>query len=122
MRSLLAIVVLTVTLNAAIDRTVTLAHLDQDPDREALDDRFQAGGKGLNVARVLRVLGQPARAVVVVGGRAGRWLRDDLARGDIPFEAVEAQGRRGPVSRSWSAATGGSGRSTAPASRPAQTW
>ncbi|MCZ6783341.1 MAG: PfkB family carbohydrate kinase [Proteobacteria bacterium] len=92
MPSLLAIVVLTVTLNAAIDRTVTLARLDQDPDREALDDRFQAGGKGLNVARVLRVLGQPARAVVVVGGRAGRWLRDDLARGDIPFEAVEAQG------------------------------
>jgi tagatose 6-phosphate kinase len=85
-------VILTVTPNAAIDRTATVARLGDDPDGATLEESVQAGGKGLNAARVLRALGCPVRAVVVVGGRSGAWLEEDLRRAGLSFVAVEAPG------------------------------
>jgi 1-phosphofructokinase len=82
-------VILTVTLNAAVDRTLvvpslTLGHRHRAPEGIAL-----AGGKGINVARALRVLNVPVLATGLVGGRNGDAIRDGLAQAAIPFDLVE---------------------------------
>jgi 1-phosphofructokinase family hexose kinase len=81
--------ILTVTLNAAVDRTLvvpslTLGHRHRAPEGVAL-----AGGKGINVARALRALDVPVLATGLVGGRNGDAIRDGLARAAIPFDFVE---------------------------------
>jgi 1-phosphofructokinase/tagatose 6-phosphate kinase len=82
-------VILTVTLNAAVDRTLvvpslTLGHRHRAPEGIAL-----AGGKGINVARALRVLNVPVLATGLVGGRNADAIRDGLAQAAIPFDLVE---------------------------------
>src|SRR3954468_8880519 len=81
--------ILTVTLNAAVDRTLvvpslTLGHRHRAPESIAL-----AGGKGINVARALRALDVPVLATGLGGGRNGDTARDGLAQAAIPFDFVE---------------------------------
>ena len=81
--------ILTVTLNAAVDRTLvvpslTLGHRHRAPESMAL-----AGGKGINVARALRALDVPVLATGLAGGRNGDAVRDGLAQAAIPFDFVE---------------------------------
>jgi len=84
--------IVTVTANAAIDRTVSVETLTPGGLQPAVSDHAQAGGKGVNVARVLRGLGLPVHAVVLVGGEAGDWIVRDLERAQIPCRAVRASG------------------------------
>lgn len=62
---------LCITPNPAIDRTVVVAHLQLDEVNRAVSVRVAAGGKGLNVARAARALGEPAVCTGFVGGRHG---------------------------------------------------
>jgi tagatose 6-phosphate kinase len=50
------------------------------------------GGKGLNVARVLHLLGREVVAVQPLGGPAGEWIADALAREGISAETVTIRG------------------------------
>jgi len=87
--------ILTVTLNAAIDTTYrTDRFAPSDTNRVDLVSR-QAGGKGVNVARLLHAWGQPVIATGLAGGAAGRWIAADLAdRGvDVRFAAVAGESR-----------------------------
>lgn len=84
--------IVTVTANAAIDRTLHVAQLRPGRRQQVLRDHAQAGGKGLNVARVLRALGEPVRAIVVVGGAPGAWILEDLARSGLEASPVWAGG------------------------------
>lgn len=70
--------VLTVSLNPALDVSVTIEQLV--PDRKLRSDlsRREPGGGGVNVARVLRRLGVPSQAFVVSGGPVGAELVDRL--------------------------------------------
>ena len=84
--------ILTVTLNAAVARTLvvpslTLGHRHRAPESVAL-----AGGKGINVARSLRALGVPVLATGFAGGRNGDAIRDGLSEAAIPFDLVEIVG------------------------------
>lgn len=83
--------ILTVTLNAAVARTLvvpslTLGHRHRAPESIAL-----AGGKGINVARSLRSLGVPVLATGFAGGRNGDTIRDGLSEAAIPFDLVEIE-------------------------------
>ena len=51
--------ILTVTLNAAIDRTVAVPNFRLGQRHRAVEARTMAGGKGVNIARALRLLGRP---------------------------------------------------------------
>jgi tagatose 6-phosphate kinase len=50
--------------------------------------RRRAGGKGINVARVLHALGVEVRAVAATGGVVGAAVADDLAEAGIPADLV----------------------------------
>jgi 1-phosphofructokinase family hexose kinase len=84
--------IVTVTANAAIDRTLRIEELAPGNLNPVVSDHAQAGGKGVNVARVLDALGVAVHAIVLVGGEAGDWIMRDLERARIPSTAVRASG------------------------------
>jgi 1-phosphofructokinase/tagatose 6-phosphate kinase len=63
--------ILTVTLNAAIDRTLAVPNFRLGRRHRAVEQNAIAGGKGVNVARALRTLGRPVLASGAAGGGTG---------------------------------------------------
>jgi 1-phosphofructokinase len=84
--------ILTITLNAAVDRTLVVPSLALGHRHRASESVTLAGGKGINVARGLRTLGVPVLATGFVGGRNGDAIRDGLSEAAIPFDLVEIEG------------------------------
>ncbi len=70
--------ILTVTLNAAIDRTVAVPNFRLGRRHRAVESRTVAGGKGINVARALSLLGQPVIASGFIGGPTGTRVLEQL--------------------------------------------
>ncbi|HEX4464368.1 MAG TPA: 1-phosphofructokinase family hexose kinase [Solirubrobacterales bacterium] len=70
--------ILTVTLNAAIDRTVAVPNFRLGHRHRAVESRTVAGGKGINVARALKLLGRPVIATGFAGGPTGNRLLEQL--------------------------------------------
>lgn len=83
--------ILTVTLNAAVARTLVVPNLTVGHRHRSPDGISLAGGKGINVARALRALGAPVLATGLVGGRNGDAIRDGLSQAAIPFDLVETR-------------------------------
>jgi 1-phosphofructokinase family hexose kinase len=71
-------VIVTVTLNAAQDRTVSVPNFHMGGRNRAIESLTLPGGKGVNVARALRRLGQPVIATGLAGGRAGTYIIEGL--------------------------------------------
>ena len=70
--------IITVTLNAAIDRTLAVPNFRLGRRHRAVEQTTMAGGKGVNVARVLKALGQPVIATGVAGGSTGTRIIEQL--------------------------------------------
>ena len=69
----------TVTLNPAIDKTVTVSNLSVGEVNRVTTVREDAGGKGINVSKCLKVLGAESVAVTLLAGRGGENLLHLLA-------------------------------------------
>ncbi|MFI1731354.1 1-phosphofructokinase family hexose kinase [Streptomyces acidicola] len=72
--------ILTVTLNTALDITYRVRNLAPHTSHRVTEVTERPGGKGLNVARVLAALGHEATVTGFVGGTTGRALQEQLAR------------------------------------------
>jgi 1-phosphofructokinase/tagatose 6-phosphate kinase len=82
-------VILTVTLNAAIDRTVAVPNFRLGRRHRAVESRTVAGGKGINVARALALLGRPVIATGFVGGPSGTQVLEQLHEESILTDFIE---------------------------------
>lgn len=71
--------ILTVTLNAALDITYRVPRLRVSATHRVTEVSERAGGKGLNVARVLAAIGHRAVVTGFAGGATGEALRSLLA-------------------------------------------
>ncbi|MGC8784316.1 MAG: 1-phosphofructokinase [Armatimonadota bacterium] len=71
--------ILTVTLNPSVDRLIYVKQLVPHDTNRILRIEEDAGGKGVNVARVLRRLGVPVIATGFLGGRTGRYVQHELS-------------------------------------------
>jgi 1-phosphofructokinase family hexose kinase len=76
-------VILTVTLNAAIDRTVAVPNFRLGRRHRAVESRTVAGGKGVNVARAVKLLGRPVIATGLAGGPTGARILELLTEESI---------------------------------------
>jgi 1-phosphofructokinase family hexose kinase len=88
-------VILTVTLNAAIDRTVAVPNFRLGQRHRAVESRTVAGGKGVNVARALKLLGRPVIATGLAGGTTGQRILERLAGDSIlnDFTRIDGESR-----------------------------
>lgn len=75
--------ILTVTLNAAIDRTVAVPNFRLGRRHRAVESRTVAGGKGINVARALNLLGRPVIATGFAGGPTGTRVVEQLRQESV---------------------------------------
>ena len=80
--------ILTVTLNAALDRTVTVPNFQLGHRHRASSVLTLAGGKGINVARALKRLDVPVIATGLAGGRTGTRVVEELTAEGILNDLV----------------------------------
>lgn len=85
--------ILAVSLNSAMDRTVLLAGpVVSGEIQRAVSVDVQMGGKGLNVAKAAARLGAEVCATGFAGGLTGRFLREECARLGIRDGLVTSSG------------------------------
>jgi len=84
--------IVTVTLNAAIDRTLTVPNFQRGRRHRASAGLTLAGGKGINVARALKALGVPVVATGLVGGATGTRIVEALTHEAILNDFVRIEG------------------------------
>ena len=70
--------IVTVTLNAALDRTLTVPNFQRGQRHRASGGLTLAGGKGINVARALKRLDAPVVATGLAGGLTGTRIVEEL--------------------------------------------
>jgi len=83
--------IITLTINPAIDRTVSVDRLVFE-DRAYIVDRTEAaGGRGINASLVIHKLGGKTLALLTAGGTAGDRIEKMLAGVGFPFECVHVR-------------------------------
>ena len=87
--------IITVTLNAAIDRTLLVPNFQPGRRHRTVESTTMAGGKGVNVARTLKKLGQPVIATGFAGGPTGTRIVEQLTEESIltDFVRIRAESR-----------------------------
>ncbi len=70
--------IITVTLNAAIDKSLSVPNFRIGRRHRTVEQRTMAGGKGVNIARTLKALGQPVIATGFAGGATGTHIVEQL--------------------------------------------
>jgi 1-phosphofructokinase family hexose kinase len=75
--------IITVTLNAALDKSLSVPNFRLGRRHRTVEQRTMAGGKGVNVARALKALGQPVIATGMAGGPTGTRVVEQLTEESI---------------------------------------
>ncbi|UCD15581.1 MAG: 1-phosphofructokinase family hexose kinase [Candidatus Omnitrophota bacterium] len=83
--------ILTVTLNPAIDKTVSVPGFKVGEDFREQALSISAGGKGINVSRVLRRLGVDTRATGFIGGYCGSYIERQLRKEGINYDFTQVK-------------------------------
>src|SRR2546426_7208121 len=75
--------IITVTLNAAIDKSLAVPNFRLGRRHRSVEQRTMAGGKGVNVARAIKRLGRPVLATGLAGGPTGTRIVEQLTEESI---------------------------------------
>jgi len=81
--------IVTLTINPAVDRTITVDKLVFEDRAYILQRGEAAGGRGINAARVIHAFGGKTLALLTAGGETGSRLKELLKKTGLPFEAVD---------------------------------
>ncbi len=84
--------IVTVTLNPSLDKTLRVPRLRRGELNRAQVVRWDIGGKGFNVSRALLALGMPSLAFGVLAGGTGQTLAQGLTALGIETELVWIEG------------------------------
>jgi 1-phosphofructokinase family hexose kinase len=83
--------ILTLTINPAVDRTVTVDKLVFEDRAYILDRAEAAGGRGINASQVIHGFGGKTLALLTSGGASGEKIEKSLSGMGFPFEAVRVR-------------------------------
>ncbi|HEM4423210.1 TPA: tagatose-6-phosphate kinase [Streptococcus suis] len=81
--------ILTITLNPSVDIAYQLDTFHLDTVNRVEKVQKTAGGKGLNVTRVLKQIGEDVVATGFIGGEIGSYVKKQLTRNDVKNSFVE---------------------------------
>lgn len=84
--------IVTLTLNPAVDHACIAAAVRPTHKTRTTDERFDPGGGGINVARVLAGLGFDALALIMTGGATGRLVEEMLDREGVRWRRLPIAG------------------------------
>ena len=86
-----ASMIITVTLNAAMDKTLEVPSFTPGRRHRTVDQTTMPGGKGVNIARAIKQLGQPVIATGFAGGATGTRIVEALGAESILSDFVQIQ-------------------------------
>lgn len=84
--------IVTVTLNPALDKTVTLPGFAVNTVNRVESVRLDPGGKGINVSKAVQALGGKTLAISVLGGANGGYIKSALDAMDLPNHMILSEG------------------------------
>jgi 1-phosphofructokinase len=84
--------IITVTLNPALDRTLVLGELKTGEVNRVTSSREDIGGKGINVSKVLSELGIPSKATGFLGNNLERFFIEELQSSGIENNFISISG------------------------------
>ena len=84
--------IVTVTMNPAIDKTIDIEELDRGGLNRIRHVEYDAGGKGINVSKTIRELGGKSIATGFIGGNAGKTIESVLNAQGIENDFVWVEG------------------------------
>ena len=85
--------IVTLTLNPAIDLSCMADAVRPTHKIRTFEEQLDPGGGGINVARVVNILGGDALALVVTGGVTGLLVEELLNEAGISWQAIPIRGR-----------------------------
>jgi tagatose 6-phosphate kinase len=101
--------ILSVTPNVALDITYRVDQLTPGSSHRVREVEERAGGKGINVARVLHALGHDTMIFGFIGSATAATITTDLARGGLAHELISIEG---PTRRSIAVVDSSNGEAT----------
>lgn len=84
--------ILTVTLNPSVDRSYRVDNFQIGKIFRADEENFVAGGKGINVTKVIRALGEEVKATGFLGGKSGEFIEEELKKNGVDTEFIRIKG------------------------------
>ncbi|MFN2117853.1 MAG: 1-phosphofructokinase family hexose kinase [Candidatus Promineifilaceae bacterium] len=84
--------IVTLSLNPALDKSTQVEYVIPEEKLRCGVPKWQAGGGGINVARVVKRLGGSPLAITTVGGPQGIMLRDLLVEEGVNLEVIPIAG------------------------------
>lgn len=97
--------IVTVTLNPSVDRTISVADLKVGSINRAQLIAVDPGGKGVNVSRALAAYGADTYAILICAELGSDWFGRSLTQLSIPHTVIKAEG----ITRSNITVVGGDG-------------
>lgn len=83
---------ITITLNPAIDTMLTVKTLNEKKQSMILSKKRVAGGKGINISKVLKQLGEKTFATGLLGGTNGKFIAKELSKLHIDHQFIKIDG------------------------------
>lgn len=80
--------IITVTLNPALDKTVILPGFAVNTVNRVSATRLDPGGKGINVSKVVKAMGGKTLVLGVLGGAAGGYIQASMDKMELPNDMV----------------------------------
>jgi len=84
--------IITVTLNPALDKTIEIDEFKINTVNRIAATRVDAGGKGINVSKVIKVLKNKSIALGFLGGSSGNQIKDYLDDSNIDNNFLTVKG------------------------------
>ncbi|WP_249030025.1 1-phosphofructokinase [Tannockella kyphosi] len=84
--------IITVTLNPAIDKTAQLEMLEVNELNRLTNVILDAGGKGINVSKAIQELGGTSICTGFIAGTNGKWIQDELVEKGLECRFKEVPG------------------------------
>jgi len=81
--------ILTLTVNPALDKSTTVERVVPDQKLRCANPRYDAGGGGINVSRVLRRLGANPMTIFQSSGPAGKMIEQLLSGEEVNFTTYQ---------------------------------
>ena len=82
----------TITFSPSLDYTMEVENLKVGEINRSKKENYVAGGKGINVSVMLKILGQDSVAMGFVGGFIGEYIKDFLRKKQVETDFVEVLG------------------------------
>jgi 6-phosphofructokinase 2 len=83
--------IITITFSPCIDKSASVTKLVAEKKMHCSEPKSEPGGGGINVARVLNILGGNVMAVFPSGGYIGAYLNQLLKEEKVPFKAIHSR-------------------------------